>query len=360
MSFRLLPLIAVSVGVLCFSGSNAGGAAVLESENVPVVATAENEPTDAVQQLAEEPTNSLYVSDCYGDNYCCDPDCETYRRLDAFFDRCDWVCPSDECFNHFISPITNPFLFEDPRTLTEIKPTILHQATPASAGTGHINVLAMPIRVALTDRLSLILPKNGFIMPEADLDEEIRDGWVDTSLGLKYNLMKDYCQQRILTTGFTFEIPSGDTEAFQGNGDGTFNLFASYGAELGSSHWISGSGFVLPTNTSDESQIWWWSNHFDRQIWDRGCLSVYALGEVNWYHWMDSGEDGPLAGIEGNDLFNLGSPGVAGNDIVTGAFGTKVKPYGNAMEVGVAWETHLTDRRDLLEDRLTVDWILRF
>jgi hypothetical protein len=218
----------------------------------------------------------------------------------------------------------------------------------------------MPIRLALNDRLSLIVPKNGFIMPEADLDEEIRDGWVDTSLGLKYNVMKDYCQQRLLSTGFTFEIPSGDTEAFQGNGDGTFNLFASYGAEFGSSHWISGSGFVLPTNSSDESQIWWLSNHFDREVWDRGCLSVYALGEVNWYHWTDSGEDGELDGVEGNDLFNLGTPGVAGNDIVTGAFGTKLKPYGNAMEVGVAWETHLTDRRDLLEDRLTVDWILRF
>jgi hypothetical protein len=256
--------------------------------------------------------------------------------------------------------MTNPFLFEDPRTLTEIRPTLLHQATPASAGRGHINVLTMPIRVALNDRVSLIVPKDGFIMSEVDLDEEIRDGWVDTSLGLKYNVMKDYCRQQLLSTGFTFEIPSGDTEAFQGNGDGTFNLFASYGTEFGSSHWISGSGFVLPTNSSDESQIWWWSNHFDRQVWDRGCLGVYAVGEVNWLHWMDSGEDGELDGIEGNDLFNLGTPGVAGNNIVTGAFGTKVKPYGNAMEVGVAWETHLTDRRDLLEDRLTVDWILRF
>jgi hypothetical protein len=117
---------------------------------------------------------------------------------------------------------------------------------------------------------------------------------------------------------------------------------------------------VLPTNTTDESQIWWWSNHFDRKIYQRDCLSVYALGEVNWYHWMNDGEDGELVGIEGNDLFNLGSPGVDGNDIVTGAFGTKIKPYGNDMEVGVAWETHLTDRRDLLEDRLSVDWILRF
>ena len=42
---------------------------------------------------------------------------------------------------------------------------------------------------------------------------------------------------------------------------------------------------------------------------------MYALGEVNWYHWMNDGQDGALVGIEGNDLFNFGSPGVAGNDI---------------------------------------------
>jgi hypothetical protein len=221
-------------------------------------------------------------------------------------------------------------------------------------------VLAMPIRVALNDRLSLIVPKNGYIMAESDAGL-IRDGWVDTSIGLKYNVMRDPCSRQLLTTVVTYELPSGDTEALQGNGDGVFNLSASYGAALGACcHWISGSGFVLPTNTTDESQIWWWSNHFDRRIYENGCLSIYALGEVNWYHWMNDGEDGPLPGIEGNDIINLGSPGVAGNDIVTGAFGTKVKPYGNAMEIGVAWETHMTQRRDLLEDRLSIDWILRF
>jgi len=63
--------------------------------------------------------------------------------------------------------------------------------------------------------------------------------------------------------------------------------------------------------------------------------------------------------VEGGDLFNLGSVGVAGNDIVTGAIGLKLKPHAG-MEIGVAWEVPLTRRRDLLENRLTVDWILRY
>lgn len=84
----------------------------------------------------------------------------------------------------------------------------------------------------------------------------------------------------------------------------------------------------------------------------------YLFGETNWYHWMRSGQSFPVA-IEGLDLINLGSVGVAGNDIVTGALGVKYKPSCHT-EIGLAWEVPLTDRRDILDDRLTFDWIFRY
>ena len=34
---------------------------------------------------------------------------------------------SDHCFDSFISPVTNPFLFEDPRSLTEVRPIFMIQ-----------------------------------------------------------------------------------------------------------------------------------------------------------------------------------------------------------------------------------------
>ena len=80
--------------------------------------------------------------------------------------------------------------------------------------------------------------------------------------------------------------------------------------------------------------------------------------EFNWYHWLESGANG-IPGVEGGDLFNFGSTGVAGNNIVTGAFGLKYKPSGHT-ELGVAWELPLTERRDVLENRITFDWILRY
>ena len=66
----------------------------------------------------------------------------------------------------------------------------------------------------------------------------------------------------------------------------------------------------------------------------------------------------PLA-IEGGELFNLGSQGVAGNDIVTGAVGFRYKPSDH-LELGLAWEAPLTERRDVLDNRMTFDCILRY
>ena len=104
-----------------------------------------------------------------------------------------------------------------------------------------------------------------------------------------------------------------------------------------------------------ENQSWYWSHHLDKEIGNSG---IYLLGELTWYRWLSETDAFPVA-VEGLDLFNLGSVGVKNNDIVTGALGFKVKPSGNT-EIGLAWETFLTDRRDILQNRLTVDLILRY
>lgn len=289
-------------------------------------------------------------SECCCDD-CCDDCCE---------DCCDGgllgglLVPSDTCFTDFISPITNPVFFEDPRTLTEARIIYLHHKVPGAALGGSVDLVACQLRAAINDRWSVIATKDGFATSSNPL---IEDGWADISAGLKYNLYANYELQRLLSVGLTYELPIGSQRTLQGNGGGLFNLFLSGGAQLGDNgHWITGSGFLLPADRSAESSIWFWSNHFDYRLSSRG---IYALAECNWYHYMGEGRAFTLAPIEGGDLFNLGSVGVAGNDIVTGAFGLKYKP-GTRMELGVAWELPLTERRDVLENRLTADWILRY
>jgi hypothetical protein len=263
------------------------------------------------------------------------------------------IKPSDHGFDGFISPMTNPVFFEDPRTLTEARIIFLHHTVPNSALGGEINLYAMQLRAALTDRLSFIATKDGFVVSSNPL---IRDGWADVSAGLKYNLFVDHEAQRLLSAGASYEIPLGSTRTRQGNGGGMFHTFLSGAAKIGDrNHWISGAGLLLPADRSEESSMSYWSNHLDHRF--RGT-NFYALVECNWYHYMGSGTAFPLP-LEGGDLFNLGSVGVAGNDIVTGAFGGKYKPSGN-LELGIAWENPLTDRRDVLKNRLTVDCILRY
>lgn len=85
---------------------------------------------------------------------------------------------------------------------------------------------------------------------------------------------------------------------------------------------------------------------------------LYAVLEVNWYHWMTSGT-GPLVGIGGLDLYNFGSAGVAGTDVVAGAVGLRYK-LGLLGELGVAWEAPMSNRQDIMDNRITADWIIRY
>ncbi|MCO6048017.1 hypothetical protein NG895_29290 [Aeoliella sp. ICT_H6.2] len=261
-------------------------------------------------------------------------------------------CPTPCGFDDWISPMTNPVYFEDPRTLTELRGIFIQHKVPQAAGGGDIQLYAVQIRAALTDRLSLIATKDGYAVSSNPL---IRDGWADVSLGLKYNLIRDYETESLLTTGFAYEMPVGSPRTLQGNGDGEFHLFVTGGTELCCDwHYLSAFGLRLPADDEAETTSLYWSNHVDYHLGH----GFYALAEFNWYHWLESGNGG-IPGVSGGDLFNFGSTGVAGNDIVTGAFGVKYKPN-RLTEIGLAWENPLTERRDVLENRLTADLILRY
>lgn len=260
---------------------------------------------------------------------------------------------SDPCFNNFISPMTNPVFFEDPRTLTEARFIFINHHLPAALGGQNVQVMAMQARLALTDKLSIIATKDGFVTSQNPL---VQDGFADVAAGLKYNIFRDVESQTLASVGATFEMPIGSTRTLQGNGDGEFHLFASGGTEfLPYWHWISGTGFRLPVDRSAENQLWYWSNHVDYQLGDSG---LYLFTECNWWTYLSSGSAFP-APIGGGDLFNLGSVGMGGVNYVTGAFGVKYKPSANS-ELGVAYELPYGQRQDLMHDRLTVDFIIRY
>ncbi|MCA9187124.1 MAG: hypothetical protein KDA99_15965 [Planctomycetales bacterium] len=110
--------------------------------------------------------------------------------------------------------MTNPVFFEDPRTLTEARIIYLRHKVPLAATGGDVNLLAVQLRAALTDRLSIIATKDGYAWSTNPL---IDDGWADVAAGLKYTLLRDPCRQRLLSVGLTYEMPVGTPGTQQGN-----------------------------------------------------------------------------------------------------------------------------------------------
>lgn len=278
---------------------------------------------------------------------------------------CSFIKKSDHCFDDFISPMINPIFFEDPRTLTEIRPIFMHHRLPDSVGTlgipgGSLQVYAAQIRVALTERLSLIAVKDGYIVTQMDggpLDSLLNDGWAAVTAGLKYNLYRNTNTGTLLSTGFTYEIPMGSRRSLQDVADGEFHTFVSGGQRLfdGNAHLLSTFGWRQPVDTGAQVTAVHWSNHADVRL----TSWLYAVTEVAWWHWTDSAEDGIDVGFAGQDLLDFGASDVEGNDLVSQSVGFRIKPAAN-LELGAIYEFPLSTKKDILQDRWTFDMIVRY
>ena len=263
------------------------------------------------------------------------------------------VRATDPSFNNFVSPMTNPVYFEDPRNVSEVRAIFLNNTIPSALGGNQAQLYAAQVRAALTENLSLVAAKDGYIVSQNPL---LEDGFADVSVGLKYLAFKNVASQTLASVGFAYSLPIGSTQALQGRCDGEFNLYATGGTEiLPNIHYVTTSGFRLPSNANQGNQIWYWSNHLDWQI---GGSKWYLFTEENWYHYMSGANALPLP-VGGMDLFNLGATGIGGQNTVTGAYGLKYKPRPN-IETGICYEIPYSQRHDIMQNRLTVDLIIRY
>jgi hypothetical protein len=212
------------------------------------------------------------------------------------------------------------------------------------------------VNVALTERLSFIADKDGYASIQSPVIGK-RDGFLDLAAGLKYVFVRDVERQLLVIGGFMYEIPSGEQAVFQGRGPGVFTAFGTVGKEFGCKwHVLNTLGYQFPLNTDYNSTFFYNSFHIDRQLF--GFL--YPLAELNWFHYTAGGYNGlpPKLG-EGDGLINFGTTGVNGNDLVTGALGLKAI-ITQSLQVGAAYEVPLSNRKDLIDNRLTLEVILRY
>ncbi|MHC5065009.1 MAG: hypothetical protein ACYTG5_13670 [Planctomycetota bacterium] len=258
-----------------------------------------------------------------------------------------------------ISPVSMPTIFESPVIQSELRPFFLTQKLPGTSvfSGGDFQLYAVQARFALTDKLALIATKDGFIDFNPDVNPisgHDESGWADIAAGLKYAIYEDHDHGVIVTPGLIYEIDSGNHDVWQGNGDGLLRPFVSAAWDLEELNLLGTFGYNQPMHSSAETTSIDYHLHADYEVTDR----IFPLVEFNGIYYVEDANAVPF-NFEGGDLINLGSANVKGNSVYTAAIGARFA-ITDSLQAGAVYEFPLGGRKDLLENRVTVDMIWTF
>lgn len=254
-----------------------------------------------------------------------------------------------------ISPVTNPIFFEDPVIRTELRPIFAYHRIDGgfATGAGEAQLYALQLRYAITDRLAFIATQDGFF--NIDLDAGVSlDGWMDLAAGFKYALIDDPANQFILTPGFTFHIPSGSDEVFQGRGDGEWNVFVSAAKGFDNLHITGNIGARIPHDSDEQSTILHYSLMVDYYAHQYFIPFIAA----NAWTVLSEGNNVPFTS-EGYDVINFGSSQAGGVTQMTVGAGFRSR-LTQKIDFGFAYELAVLSPEGLTDDRFTFDVSIRF
>lgn len=270
---------------------------------------------------------------------------------------------SDHAFDCFVSPVTNPFLFEDPRSVTELRPIFIYQKVPSAQPNfqgGNIWFLGTQARVAFTDRFSLTINKLGAtaVNPGSALYDDAF-GFSELWLGPKFTFVRNEDTGLLVAGGAIFQIPVGSAGAFQDTGALSIApyLSAAYPflkSRIGTFTGIGNMGYSVNTN-DQRADYFYASAHVDFDVGN--SHRFFPLAEMNWIQYTSGGQARAIAG-EGRDLINFGGS-TNGSNLLTGAVGARVK-LTRTTEFGAAFEFPMVGNRDFFQYRFTLDFIWRY
>ena len=274
-------------------------------------------------------------------------------------------------------PISNPDPVR-PRASRHQRPPDLHLSRPAQhhhhggGGTaplgGDVELYALQFEIAINDRLSIVATKDGYVDMNPNGVLEDQNGFANLGAGVKYAFILDPVSRTAVSGTLTFELPTGNSDVLQGEGDGAANLILN-GLKLIDNWQFAGSAGLQIPFSDEQSTSSFVSAHASYEV----CKWFTPLVEVNWFHVLDAGDGrgnypahlgGALPGainFEGGDLFNLGAVNSTENrDFVTAAIGFRSR-ITDCVDVGAAYEIPLTnDENSLIDERVTVDLIWKF
>jgi hypothetical protein len=275
-------------------------------------------------------------------------------------------------------PISNPTLFDLALPTTNVHPLFLYHVLPDqihAANTkvplgGDVELYALQFEYALSDRLSIVATKDGYVDINSDSTSVLsdQDGFANLGAGLKYAFILDPISKTALSGSATFELPTGNSDVFQGEGDGLVNLIGT-GLKLVDQWQFAGAVGLQVPFSDQQSTEGWVSTHVSYEV----CSWFIPLVEMNWFHVLDAGNGagnfpsqvgGAVPAViefEGGDLFNLGAANAGNNrDLVTVAVGFRSR-LSDSVDLGLAYEIPVTDdEASLMEKRVTLDLVWKF
>jgi len=286
--------------------------------------------------------------------------------------------PSDGAFETVRRPITNPTLFDLALPTTNVHPIFMYHNLPSTVNTtlgnlpmgGDVQIYALQLEFALNERLSIVATKDGYV----DINAGNAALWADASgfanlgAGLKYAFIYDPVNEFVLSGSAVLELPTGNDDVFQGQGDGMVNLIVS-ALKMYDDFQLAGAAGARIAVNDDQSSSSFVSAHASYEVtpW------FIPLVELNWHHVLAPGNGSRafnaqaggavpvVATFEGSDLLNFGAANSGTNrDLVTAAIGFRSR-VAQGVDVGFAYEIPLTPEDDgIIEDRFTLDLVWRF
>lgn len=252
-----------------------------------------------------------------------------------------------------VHPITAPYYHEDSFVTSDVRAWYLHHDVPDNTLGGEIQVVALQLRLALTERLQLVAYKDGYTDINVGGTALDGSGWNDIAAGLKYKFLSDWEHNLHAAVGVGYEFRYGESSVLQN--DDELRVWASI--NKGFEKWNFG-GTVNYLRAVDEGQgtfgnadMVTWHAHVDYRL----CDWFSPVVEVNGYHAVNAGPN--VLPFHGIDAVDIG--GGAGQPVYTAAIGFEARPW-DRLALRVAYENDISDNVDLFEDRVTISAVLTF
>jgi hypothetical protein len=283
--------------------------------------------------------------------------------------------PTKNAFESARRPISNPTLFDLAVPRTALHAIYMHHKFPSkinsAAGkldmSGDLNLYALGFEYAINERFSIVGLKDGYVDFNPDNTFTAEEGFANIAAGVKYAFIYSPESQYAMSGSAILELPLGDEEIFQGEGDGSINLSLQSLKLVNQWQFSSSLGCQIPFDSSFSTNAWA-SAHVSYEL-NRWFI---PLLEVNYFRVLDNGDGasrypdqagGAVAAVaefEGADLLNWGAANSDGADYATVAVGFRSRLTGQ-LDLGVAYELPLTNEEDnITESRLTVDLFYTF